>query len=318
RASPRRDGASSLLAVGDVGLEAQEPHAHHAVVVDGGGERVEAALGRPGDARAVAVELTGVARATELVRDLVVIHRTAEVRACRRERPHGAGVVAEHPSCAEANVFYLRPAVALFGDHDLDAQRDARQVLRRCDGHRIVRTGDDLASEGKGEVADQRDGQDGPDETADGHVQDFEEASTVGLRHVTAGVALAGTAPNGRGPRYALLSHPYAFSVASCSSLQRMQSVVSGRASSRFVEIGSPHSSQIPNVPASIFASAWSIFLRNVFSRPRRRNWNDCRYSLDARSISSGRSSTSRVISSLSVRRAFLRISSFFSSRIVR
>src|SRR5450432_3957875 len=92
-----------------------------------------------------------------------------------------------------------------------------------------------------------------------------------------------------------------------------MQSVVSGRASRRFTEISSPHSSQMPNVPSSILRSPFSIFSRKLFSRPRRRNVNDWRYSLEARSISSGRSSVSSVMSCSSVCLAFLRISSRFS-----
>ena len=60
-------------------------------------------------------------------------------------------------------------------------------------------------------------------------------------------------------------------------------------------------------------ASAFSILSRKLFSRPRSRNVNDWRYSLDARSISSGRSSVSSAMSSSSVCFAFLRISSRFS-----
>src|SRR4051812_22920667 len=93
-----------------------------------------------------------------------------------------------------------------------------------------------------------------------------------------------------------------------------MQSVVSGRASRRLIEMSSPHSSHVPNEPSSIFASALVILSKNDFSRPRSRNVNDCRYSLDARSISSGRSLASRVMSSSSVCLAFLMISSRFSS----
>src|SRR5580658_1618029 len=103
----------------------------------------------------------------------------------------------------------------------------------------------------------------------------------------------------------------------SWSSLQRMQSVVSGRASRRFTEISSPHSSQMPNVPSSIFFRAFSILSRKLFSLPRRRNVNDWRYSLDARSISSGRSSVSSAMSCSSVCFAFLRISSRLSVRSV-
>src|ERR1700677_1266869 len=96
-----------------------------------------------------------------------------------------------------------------------------------------------------------------------------------------------------------------------------MQSVVSGRASRRFTWISSPHSSQMPKVPSSILRSAFSILSRKLFSRPRRRNVNDCRYSLEARSISSGRSSVSSVMSCSSVCLAFLRISSRLSVRSV-
>src|SRR6185503_3624606 len=84
----------------------------------------------------------------------------------------------------------------------------------------------------------------------------------------------------------------------------------SGRASRRFTEISSPHSSQTPKVPSSIFASALVILSRKLFSRPRSLKVNDWRYSLDARSISSGRSFASRVMSSSSVCFAFFTISS--------
>jgi hypothetical protein len=91
--------------------------------------------------------------------------------------------------------------------------------------------------------------------------------------------------------------------------------VVSGLASRRFTEISSPHSSQTPKVPSSIFLRAFSILSRKLFSRPRSRKVNDWRYSLDARSISSGRSSVSSVMSSSRVCLAFLRISSRLSVR---
>src|SRR5579864_2854280 len=92
-----------------------------------------------------------------------------------------------------------------------------------------------------------------------------------------------------------------------------MQSVVSGRASRRLTEISSPHSSQTPNDPSSIFFRAFSILSRKLFSRPHRRKVNDWRYSLDARSISSGKSSVSSVMSCSRVCLAFLRISSRLS-----
>src|SRR3569623_173679 len=107
-----------------------------------------------------------------------------------------------------------------------------------------------------------------------------------------------------------------------------MQSVVSGRASRRFLPIGSSQISQMPNVPSSIFLSARSSFDSRLFSRPRRRNSNDWRYSLEARSISSGRSLVSSDMFSLeSISRArsstALRVSSrsscnFFSSFLFR
>src|SRR5579863_9932478 len=96
-----------------------------------------------------------------------------------------------------------------------------------------------------------------------------------------------------------------------------MQRVVSGRASRRLTEISSPHSSQTPNVPSSIFRRAFSILSRKLFSRPRSRKVKDWRYSLDARSISSGRSSVSSAMSCSSVCLAFLRISSRLSVRRV-
>src|SRR6266702_4790060 len=84
--------------------------------------------------------------------------------------------------------------------------------------------------------------------------------------------------------------YPNDFSFCSCSSLQRMQRVVTGRASRRFIEISSSH-----------------------FSRSRRRKIIDWVYSLEARSISSGRSSVSKLDSSV---RVFLaeRSSCFFDS----
>ena len=59
--------------------------------------------------------------------------------------------------------------------------------------------------------------------------------------------------------------------------------------------------SQMPNVPFSIRASALSILARRNFSRSRSRKIIDWVYSLEARSISSGRSSVSKLASSVSV-----------------
>ena len=79
-----------------------------------------------------------------------------------------------------------------------------------------------------------------------------------------------------------------------------------------------PHSSQTPKLPSSILSSAFWIFSRNTFSRPRKRNVKDCRYSLDAKSISSGRSSASRDMSSSRVCCARRMISLRFDSSSLR
>src|SRR5512142_3332754 len=96
-----------------------------------------------------------------------------------------------------------------------------------------------------------------------------------------------------------------------------MQSVVTGRASSRFIEISSSHFSQIPKVPFSMRASALSILASRNFSRSRRRKIIDWVYSLEARSISSGRSSVSNEASSVRVFFAWTRSWRFDSSSIV-
>src|SRR6266498_1999790 len=96
-----------------------------------------------------------------------------------------------------------------------------------------------------------------------------------------------------------------------------MQRVVTGRASRRFIEISSSHFSQIPNVSLSMRASALSILARRNFSRSSRRKIIDWVYSLEARSISSGRSSVSKLDSSVRVFLAESRSCLFDSSSIV-
>ena len=99
----------------------------------------------------------------------------------------------------------------------------------------------------------------------------------------------------------ARVAQPNDFSFCSCSSLQRMQRVVTGRASRRLAEISSSHFSQMPKVPVSTRASALSILESRNFSRSRSRKIIDWLYSLEAWSISSGRSSVSKLASSVSV-----------------
>jgi hypothetical protein len=80
--------------------------------------------------------------------------------------------------------------------------------------------------------------------------------------------------------------------------------------------MGSSQRSQTPKVPSSMRASAFSIFLSRNFSRSRRRNTIDWAYSLEARSISSGRSSVSKFDSSMRVFLALSRRADLLSSSI--
>jgi len=63
-----------------------------------------------------------------------------------------------------------------------------------------------------------------------------------------------------------LIYNPRAFSKASSLVLQAIHNVVTGLALRRLAEILSPHFSQIPNVPSSIRAKAFFIFLISLFS----------------------------------------------------
>src|SRR5512143_636076 len=65
---------------------------------------------------------------------------------------------------------------------------------------------------------------------------------------------------------------PLSFSSSSCSVLQKIHMLVTGRASSLLMFISSPHASQMPKVPLSILSIADSIFLRSLCSLPLRRS----------------------------------------------
>ena len=243
-----------------------------------------------------------VARAAEAAAPLIEADRAAEVRADRRERARPCRRVAAQPRGAERDVVDRRSRRRAARARDRRARLRRAADVQLVDGDRrrsarsaVVTT---VCARRIEQVAHHRHGDDHADAAAERAGRDLEEAAAiVGHRSATGIVAPSSARNDAARPR----SARSVLLVALLVFLALMQSVVSGRASRRFLPIGSSHTSQMPNVPSSIFFSARSSFVRRLFSRPRRRNSNDWRYSLEARSISSGRSSASRVMSSVSV-----------------